>query len=185
MTRIQIFALVLALALAGCGQQSTTPSAVTRSARMPSDDVLYGLHHYMTKNGVRTGVLNSDTAYVRAAGQTFDLIGVRLKFFNENGAESGTLTSRTGEYNTLTGSFIARGNAVLVTPTRRVQTEELFYDVKGDQLWSDKPFVMREGGRETRGQSFRSDSRFEKFTVTGAKTSGGLPQAPGSSKISF
>lgn len=180
--------LLLAVLLAACKSESVTPSAVA-GAQLPSDDVIYGLHHVMTKAGVQTGVLDGDTAYLRESGQKFDLRGVRLRFFNASGAESGTLTAKTGEYSTGTGSFVARGNAVLVTQgpngTRRVVTDELHYDTKTDQLWSDKPFVMTEGGRETRGRNFRSDSKFQTFSVSGARTSGGLPQAPGSSEISF
>lgn len=182
--------LAASLALAACGKDSTTPSAVSRNAKLPADDVIYGLHHVMTKAGVRIGVMESDTAYLREAGQKFDLVGVRLTFYNESGAQTGSLTSRTGEYVPGTGAFIARGNAVLVTQgpngQRKITTEELHYDRNVDQMWSDKPFVFVDGPSVTRGNSFRSDTRFEKFSVTGAATQGGIPKATGTtSGISF
>ena len=172
--------LAAALLAAGCGHDSTTPSATVDASEMPADQVLFGLHHVMTKDGVRTAVLDSDTAYMKDEGRTFDLRVVRLRFFNESGQESGTLTSRTGEYNADTGVFVARGNAVLVTQgqqgPRRLESEELHYDTRRDQLWSDLPFTLTEGGRVSRGTSFRTDSRFENWTVTQPKTTGGLPQ---------
>lgn len=183
--RSTITAAALAGALAassGCGTESTTPSVVADASQLPADNVILGVEHTMTKNGVRTGVLNSDTAYLHEASREMDLRGVALQFYSDNGTPSGTLTSTSGEYDIGTGAFVARGDVLLVTRgpegERRVETEELHYDVEGDRLWSEVPFVMREGGRTTRGTSFRSDAEFRNWSVTGAETSGGLPGAP-------
>lgn len=169
------------LALAACDGESTTPAAVAESAQLPADQVIYGLRHNMTTDGVRSGELLSDSAYMFETGRKLDLKGVRLRFFAENGRETGVLTSSSGEYHTGTGSFVARGDVLLIThaPSRRLETEELHYDVEGDQLWSDVPFVLREGERVTRGTRFRSDSRFETWSVSNAETSGGLPRTGG------
>lgn len=182
------FAGILALGLtAACGSQSTTPSAVADAVHLPADQVIYGLRHNMTKEGIRTGVLTGDTAYVYESERRLDLRGVRLQFFNDSGRETGTLTSKTGDYNISTGAFVARDDVVLITEgpegSRRLETEELHYDVQGDQLWSDMAFQLTENGRTTRGTSFRSDSRFRTWSVTNARTEGGLPQSGGG--ISF
>lgn len=168
---------------AACSSQTTTPSAVTDAAGMPADNVILGVEHNMTNEGIRTGVLHSDTAYLYESSRRMDLRGVRIQFHGETGAETGTLTSTTGEYDIGTGSFVARGDVVLITDgpngPRRLETEELHYDVDGDRLWSEVPFVMREGGATTRGTSFRSDSQFRTWSVTGAETEGGIPQGQG------
>ena len=173
--------------LVGCGSQATTPSAATDVTQMPADQVIYTLNHVMTKDGIRTAVLNGDTAYLFEDGRRFDLMGVRLQFYTENGSESGVLTSTTGEYNLANGLFIARGDVVLITQTpegsRRLETEELHYDVTGDRLWSEMDFVLVENGRTTRGSSFRSDANFRTWEVTGARTEGGIVQGGGG--ISF
>jgi LPS export ABC transporter protein LptC len=190
MIRFVIPLVLSALLLGGCGDDATTPSATADSETLPTNDVIYGVHQVMTKNGVRTGVVDSDTAYMRNS-QTFDLRVVHITFFNDNGTESGTLTAKTGEYSGGSGSFVARGDAVLITKgpdPRRIESEELHYDVKSDLLWTEKPFVMYQGSQVTRGKSFRSDSKFQAFTVTGASTTGGLPKgATGSdpSDLSF
>jgi hypothetical protein len=44
-------------------------------------------------------------------------------------------------------------------------------------------FVMTRGAQITRGSSFRSDARFETWSVTNARTEGGVPQ--GSGGVSF
>jgi len=175
--------LATAVVLAGCGSESTTPGVAANVADLPADNVIHGLIHRMTKDGIRTGELRGDTAYLFETDRRLDLQGVNLTFYGENGQQTGTLTSTTGEYRMGTGSFVARGNVVLITqsPTgnRRVETEELHYDVPGDELWSDVAFVMTEGARVTRGSSFRSDASFERWSVTDARTSGGAPQTGG------
>ena len=173
--------VLAALALAACERESTTPAAVADAAQLPADQVIYGLKHNMTRDGLRTGALRSDSAYMFETGRKLDLKGVELHFYGENGQETGVLTSTSGEYDTQSGSFVARGEVLLIThgPSRRLETEELHYDVPGDQLWSDVPFVLREGERVTRGTRFRSDSKFQTWSVSNAETSGGLPQSGG------
>ena len=182
-----IFLLML-LALAGCGREATTPAAtVENGADLPADQIVYDLRHSMTEEGVRKANLAGDTAYLREGGSTIDLIGVRLDFFDANGQEAGYLTSRTGEYNVGGGTFIARGDVVLITQDaqggeRRLETDELHFDARADQLWSDVPFVLHQAGRVTEGESFRSDARFENFTIQGA--TGTIP-TDGSQGIRF
>jgi LPS export ABC transporter protein LptC len=170
--------MILLGLLAGCQQTSTTPSDVT-NADLPADAVVYGVNHIMTRNGIRTSVLAADSAFNLNGGQTLSLMGVRLTFFSETGAEAGNLTSLTGEYDLGSGRFNAVGDATLVTAgprgTRRLQTEVLHYDLKTDDLWTETPFTLTEGGRVTRGSSFRSDGKFQNWTVRNAETQGGLP----------
>jgi LPS export ABC transporter protein LptC len=164
--------------LAGCQQTSTTPSEVT-SAELPAEAVVCGVNHIMTRNGIRSSVLTADSAFNMNYGQTLHLMGVRLSFFTDTGAEAGNLTSRTGEYDVALGRFNAVGDAVLLTTgprgNRRLETEVLHYDLKTDDLWTDTPFTLTEGGRVTRGSSFRSDGKFQNWTVRNAETEGGLP----------
>lgn len=175
--------ILVAAALAaasGCGSQSTTPAVITDESGVPADNVILGVEHNMSKDGIRTGVLNSDTAYLFESTRKMDLRGVSLQFYADNGASSGNLTSLTGEYDIANGSFVARGDVLLViggpNGDRRVETEELHYDVTTDRLWSEVPFVMRDASGTTRGSSFRSDAEFRNWSVTDARTEGGLPQ---------
>ncbi|CAN5858178.1 hypothetical protein BH23GEM3_BH23GEM3_08640 [soil metagenome] len=164
---------------AACGTDATTPTTSDAAENLAADQIIYGLQHVMTKDGVRQALLEGDTAYLRQIGEQIDLIGVRLTFFDENGRQSGTLTSNTGTYDLRGSSMVAEGNAVLRTDgeqgERVIETEKLHFDVQGDRLWSDEPVVMREGGSVVRGTSFRSDARFQNVTVTRAQTSGTAP----------
>lgn len=183
MRRLILPVCIAVAAAAGCEQRSTTPPATADVTRLPADQVIYGTEHVMTRNGVRTALLEGDSAYLQDNNNRFEIHGVHLKFFAENGRETGDLTSHEGEYEVGEGLFVAKGDVVLVTQgpsgPRRLETEELHYRVQGDELWSDEPFVMHEGGRTTRGTSFRSDAKFQSFSITEAKTEGGLPEPEG------
>jgi LPS export ABC transporter protein LptC len=169
--------LLLVAVAAGCRDDATvTPLAQDQD--LPADQIIYDIQHTMTSEGVRNAVLNGDSAYLYQTGRTMDIIGVELTFFSETGRETGFLTAERGNYNSATGTMVARGTVVLVTRDtdgeRRLETEELHYDLNGDRMWSDVPVVMREAGTTLHGTSFRADARFQNRTVTGARTSGGL-----------
>ncbi|HEV2150670.1 MAG TPA: LPS export ABC transporter periplasmic protein LptC [Longimicrobiaceae bacterium] len=188
MPRIHRTVVLAGLVLAAaCRQETTVPTQQDRLAELNVDQVIYGLQHVVTNQGVRKAVMSGDTAYFRDADSSVDLKGVKLDFFNETtGATAGTLTSRTGKYDMRTGAMTATGNAVLTLQgpegTRTISSEELHYDVQGNRIWSDKPTVMREGAREVRGTSFESDAKFQSVRVHRAEVSG---PAPGGGEVRF
>jgi LPS export ABC transporter protein LptC len=173
---MRMLLLIPAFLVGACGNPSTMPSAAADAFDFEADQVTFGMQSVLTNAGVRTALLTSDTAYHYELSRRIDLFGVSLVFFDENGVEVGTLTSQTGDYNTSTGVFIARGGVVLITQgpngTRRLETEELYYDLKGDETRSDRPFVLNDGGRISEGASFRSDAKFSTWEVTGGRTQG-------------
>ena len=171
--------LLAAWLLTGCQQGSTAPTATTNSDSLPAQQVYFGVRHVTTKDGVRSSELEGDTAYMHEGTGTLFITGVRLKFFTATGTESGNLTSDKGEYDPSGGMFVARENVVLNTSDangpRRIETEELHYQVKSDELWSEQPFVMTQGSRVTRGTRFKTDGKFSNWNVSNAETTGGLP----------
>ncbi len=152
------------------------PSASSDAFDLPADYVFFGARTKLSADGVVTAVLTSDTAYFHEDSRQYDLIGVDVVFYTEQGLESGTLSSSTGDYQERDGVFIARGNVVLITQgpdgPRHLETEELHYLLEGDRIWTDSPFTLLEAGRTTRGTSFRTDSNFQTWEVTGVETRG-------------
>ncbi len=192
MPRLLRFLLVPGLVLlAACGKEAAVPTQQDRLAKLNVDQVIYGLEHVMTTGGVRKANLHGDTAYFKDADSRVDLKGVRLDFFNETtGAGSGSLTSRTGKYDMRTGAMTANGNAVLTIQgekgPRVITSEELNYDVAGNRIWSSKPTVMKENGKEVgRGTSFESDAKFQNLTVRNAQGSGPAPTGSGGGPVRF
>lgn len=178
--------LGILLVAAACGRESTVPDAGA-DVELAADQIAYGVEHVMTKSGVREAILRGDTAYFRESGREVDLLGVSLEFFDPSGTQSGQLTARSGEYEPSSSAMTARGNVVLIVRTdngeRRIETEELHYDLRQNRIWSDQPTVSREGGVVYRGDSFTSDTQFRNLRVQGASTSGGVPT--GNAGITF
>jgi lipopolysaccharide export system protein LptC len=136
--------------------------------QVDADMILVDMVSNMTTQGIRKARLQGDTANVFDDSTTIKVKGVKLVFFDERGAESGSLTSRTGDFNTNTQAMIARGNAVLITTVgnRRIETEELHYDPTTHRLWSKVHTVMTEGGSRLTGAGFEADDKFQNFNIT-------------------
>jgi LPS export ABC transporter protein LptC len=126
----------------------------------------------MTEEGRPTAVLMADTA-VTPSGQTrSQLKRVRLTFETAGGGQ-GTLTARTGEYDSETELMVARGGVVLIVPgeggkgKRTIRTEELSWDQPGDRVWSTVRTRIEEPEKTVITQSFTSDSRFTNIQGVG------------------
>lgn len=164
------------LALAACGQQSTTPTVGDEAFDLGADQVIFYVTMQMTEKGIRKAELSADTAYTFEDSKRMDMRGVEVVFYREDGSQAGTLTANTADYYQGDNSFVARENVVLITPgengERRLETEELHFDLAGDRLWTDSPFVIYEAGRVTRGSRFTTDSKLRTWDVTGLQTEG-------------
>lgn len=163
--------------LVGCGAGADTPTADDSAFELPADQVIFGGRQTLTTDGVRRSEVEADTVLTFEQSRRHEFRQVKVNFFEDNGQNAGTLTATSAEYDIPSGLFIARGNVVLVTPSpnggeRQLQTEELFFDVPNDRIWSDREFTLLEGGQTTSGTTFRSDSQFRTWEVTGARTEG-------------
>ncbi len=167
---------------AACSDVSPPPVAATVTALDSADQVMFGSRTQLTRDGVRSGILVSDTVLVFDEGTRFELRGVRTDFYTETGTLRGTLTSREGTYNTTTGVVEARGNAVVITTDgKRLESPQLRYVASEDLIRSDSSFVLTEPGNRVEGVGFASDPgllRVQIFRTTGA--SGGAVTIPGS-----
>ena len=68
---------------------------------------------------------------------------MHITFFNVQGAESSTLTSREGTYYWRNGEMEARGSvSVVTTDGRTLKTEQLRYSETKNEVTSDVPFVF-------------------------------------------
>lgn len=169
----------LLVLLAGCGSDGGTPSAPAEAFVLPADNIFLGIREVMLTNGVVAAVLTADTALVWDGERRVDLRGVKVDFHDERGAQAGTLTSSTGEFDGVT--FIGRGAVVLITEgpegPRRLETEQLTFELRDDAIWTDHPFTLTEAGRTSRGSSFRTDSRFRSWEVRGLESTGSVTGA--------
>jgi LPS export ABC transporter protein LptC len=162
--------------LAAC---ETPPAAtVPLAADADASQRTYGMNLKLTEAGVLKADLYGDTAYQRPGNaDVTELRNVRLTFYDEQGKKPGTLTSKTGDYDTRTGIMVARGNVILITydekgAKRTIRSEELHYDQRGDRVWSERETTVDKQGESFVSQGFTSDTRFTNIQGRNARSSG-------------
>jgi LPS export ABC transporter protein LptC len=164
------------LALAACKDDAIRPP-LTVTAADSADQVLEGMEHLITSDGVKRTRVIADTAYLYEATQLARLKTVKTTFFDGNGLETSTVTSDSGLYQMRDGSMSAWGDVVATTPDgRRLKSAELKYDANKHQISSDKPFVYDRADQHLEGNGFTSDPDFR--NVVTKQPRGG--QRPGS-----
>jgi len=169
--------LALALVATACreGARPVTEATVADSA----DQILFGVRHYVTRDGVMQALVVADTAFVFDARQVAELRGVRTTFYSSAGVEHSVLTSREATYEGRTGDMEARGHVVVVAKDgRRLETEVLRYDKTTAKISSNQPFVFEEPGRRMEGRSFISDPDFQNLEAKGLSGAAGRVTIP-------
>lgn len=120
---------------------ATAPAVPTDSA----DQVLFGMRSVLTDRGVTNGILSADTALVYAEGARHDLRHLTLSFTDTVGISVAVLTAQRGSYDALRGKVEARGQVVIIGKDgRRLQTEQLTYDVTRNIIHTDAPYTLTE-----------------------------------------
>jgi len=152
-----------ALALVACGGVQGPSSEGYMS--LSADNVIVGLVQQIETNGVVSAVLRADSAFMFNDSSKAHLRGVHLVMYDENGAQTTTLRSQSGEINTVTEAMIARGSVVLISDggSQRIETEEFHYEPQRDRIASPVPFVRIVNGARSAGASFESDTEFRNF----------------------
>ena len=124
--------------------------------------MLEGFTHYVTTDGIRRSRVESDTAYFYEATQITNLVSPKVTFYDLKGAESSTLTAKSGTYRWQDGSMEAKDNVVVVSPDgRRLATQRLRYDSRANQISTDQHFTFDRAEEHLEGNSFRSDPDFK------------------------
>jgi lipopolysaccharide export system protein LptC len=166
--------LCAAAALVACEETQAPPVAQQSILPDSAEQMLFGVHFFLTDGGVRRAELFADTAYMYDQNTRTELRTVKTNFFDATGKENATLTSREGSYSFRLNTMEGRGNVVVVTPEgRRLETEQLRYDPARDEISSDSAFTLTEPDRVTSGIGFTSDPDMNNIHVLRAlKTSG-------------
>jgi len=165
--------LLVAATLAAACEESGARPTTTVQAPDSADQVLEGFSHHATNDGIRRSRVQADTAFFYEATQITNLVNVKVTFYDLKGAESSTLTAKSGLYRWQDGSMEANGNVVVVSPDgRRLATERLRYDNASNQISTDRRFSFDRGGEHLEGNSFRSDPDFRNV-VTDQPRGGG------------
>jgi LPS export ABC transporter protein LptC len=166
-----IAALCLAFCPLACGESGEPPLVAEEVLQLNPDanQVVFGLEHYVTADGIRRALVEADTAFFLEGRPIVELRVLRVTFYNLDGEETSVLTSREGTYDWDNGDMTAKVDVVVVNRVegRRLETSVLYYVRPEDRIWSDEHTTMIEAdGTTIEGTSFESDSRMEQINLT-------------------
>ena len=133
-----------------------------------ADQIVYGLVHNVTTDGVLRARIEADTAFFYESTQSAELKQLTAVFFSALGEISSTVTAAEGTYKWLIGDMEARINVIAVTPDgRRLTTETLSYSKISNRLTGPESFEFTAPDRELAGDGFTADPSFRDVRATG------------------
>lgn len=161
--------LAAVLTATACGGEEDVQVAGPELLRLGADQVMVGVEHYLTRDGVRRAHLEADTLYFLDDGSRVHLRHYTVDFFDEQGRSRSVLSARDGLYDLRTGDMEATDSVVVVDAeeSQRLRTERLTYDAAADRLRSEVPFVLVQRRDTTRGEGFVTDPGLDSLQVTG------------------
>ncbi len=112
-----------------------------------ADQVMFGVEQYLTRAGIRRGVLRADTAYMYDDASRIDMRRLEIRFFDDAGGDLGRLTARRGEYLLPAGNMTVHDNVELEGRLQSVapsvlETDSLVYDAADDELATDAAWTL-------------------------------------------
>ncbi|HEV8382377.1 MAG TPA: LPS export ABC transporter periplasmic protein LptC [Gemmatimonadales bacterium] len=172
-TRRLCLTILFNAVLASC--KSGTPVTATQAVLDSADQVLLGMSHYVTDEGVLRARVRADTAYFFSNTQRAELRNVHVTFYDITGRPTSTLTSKEGTHHWRTGDMEARGNVVVVRDKDggTMRTEVMEYNQMKNEVSSDNDFIFDAPDRHIEGRGFTSDPEFKKITAKGPRGTGG------------
>lgn len=162
----------LLLVAVGCHEESEIATVSPELAAMDADIIILGGEQFVSQDGTTEVFVVYDTAFQWNDSVNVALRRMQLVVYLEDGSERARVTADRGWLDQSSDQMIARGNVVVVVPEdrRTIRTEELHYDPRIGQIWSDSAFVMEIPGQPPlRGVSFSSDLEFRNFQARGRR----------------
>ncbi|HEY2825455.1 MAG TPA: LPS export ABC transporter periplasmic protein LptC [Gemmatimonadales bacterium] len=149
----------------GCSDDAKPTAAATPADT--ADQVIFGLVHNITLEGVPRAQLMADTAYFYQGPQTADMRRVHVIFYNAEGGVASNLTSVSGHYEWRTGNMRATDSVVAITPDgRKLRTSILDYQRGSNQISGPNAFIFDAPNRHLEGESFTADPEFKNVVAT-------------------
>ena len=178
--RLCVCAAVPLAAVAACGQPKHDAVAAVEAAADTADQLLIGMTHFITQDGVRKAFLEADSAFIYETAGRADLKKVRVTFFGLAGDTSSVVTSRKGTYDTRNGRMEAIDDVVvLLSNGGRLTTSVLRYDQAKNEVSTDQHYVYVAPDRNLEGQGFVTDPALSTFRTTRPRGSAGSVTVPG------
>ncbi|TVP55404.1 MAG: LPS export ABC transporter periplasmic protein LptC [Gemmatimonadales bacterium] len=166
-----LLATLCALPLAvGCEEEAPLATVPPEYLEFEADGIAFGMVHRFTQDGVIQAKVIADTTIQWNDSTSVALRVLEMDVYNEDGSERAHVVADRGWLDTRTNRMAAYGNVVLTVPGqgRRLESQELHYDPRAEEMWSDSSFVMYQQGEPPfRGAAFTTDLEFRDFRARG------------------
>lgn len=171
---LTFFLDVFVLTQFACSNGARPTATIT--AADTADQVLIGMTHYVTGDGVVRARVMADTAFFYQNTQSVEMRGnIHITFYDTDGHETSTMTAKEGTYHWASGDMEGRGNVVVVGAGdgRTLKSAVMRYKQATNQVSSDQPFTFDGPNRHVIGEGFTSDPDFKNVTALRPKGTGG------------
>jgi len=150
-----------------CSAPATGPGS-SQYRDLVADQVMTGVNHNSTSDGIRSATGTFDTVFVFNDSSSYRLKGVSQQLYDAEGRPSATIRSDSGTLNLATNAMVALGKVVLLTQKQcRIESEQLHYDPQTRRVWSDVFTTFVAGERRATAQSFNADDQFINVSTRG------------------
>lgn len=158
----------LALLLAACDEPTSSGNiAGDELTSIDADNVQYDMRSIFTAEGVRSGFVTADSAFVYADSSRARMYGVEIIFEDTRGIEQARVVADSGSLVQRTEEMDAYGNVVVELPGRgcRITSEEIHYSPPTQQIRTDKAVRFEQNGIVATGAGFTSDLQMQNFDI--------------------
>lgn len=158
----------IALAVGACDETPNTPVAAGALTELEADGIIYGMDDYLEADGIRSGRILADSAYVYNDSSVVQLFSMEMTLYHEDGSDRAHVTALRGTLHERSGMMVARGDVVvdIANSPERLETSELHYDPSAERIWSDSTTTrILPDGRTTTGTCFRSTLELENIEI--------------------
>lgn len=136
-----------------------------------ADQVMLEVEHYLSRDGIRRGILQADTALTFDDASRIELRRLEIRFFDEAGGDRGLLSALEGDYLLAAGDMTVHGEVSLSGRLRSegpsvLETDSLVYDSAADELSTDARWTLTHpDGTIEQGRGLVTDPALENIRV--------------------
>ena len=156
-----------ALTLTACKEPMSTPIAGDDLTAIDAASVQYDMRSVFTAEGVRSGSVTADSAFVYADSSMARMFRVNITFEDTRGIEQARVVADSGRLNQQTEKMDAWGNVVVELSGRacRITSTEIHYDPPQQKIYTDQPVRFEQMGQVASGSGFTSDLQMQQFSI--------------------
>lgn len=162
-----IFQIFLLLALISCSEEKIKPTVETglSDGEIPVQES-WDTEIRFTEEGNLKAILNADHLSMFESDQTTLLQGVKIDFYNAEGENNSTLTSKRGKVDDATKNMFAIDSVVAVSDSGvTLLTDELMWRNKDQKIVTDKFVTILTEEEKIEGYGFESDQDLSNYVI--------------------